>query len=103
MRVWSEQEIVDLIKESNYAVERAILALYNRQTEREKTEGLTIHNNNVGFNAWDAKRGSYYAEWIMQGKLLSGNHIDRAREMLIKYRGQLTEIANKNEKEKENG
>ena len=103
MKIWPENEIVDLIKRSDFAVERAILALYNRQTEREKSQEVTIYSNNIGFNAFDAKRGSYYASWLSKGKRLTGAHLGRAREMSIKYRRQLAEIANKNEEKKENG
>ena len=56
----------------------------------------TIYNNNIGFNHAHAKRGSYYAKWILSGKHLSRHHIERGRKMALKYVGQLVDIANSN-------
>lgn len=93
-KVWTEVEIANLVLTNNRAVEKAILAIYNRQTESEQANSTTLHTNGVGFAGPDARLGSYYARWIISGRSLSGKHLDKARQMAIKYRRQLTEIAN---------
>ncbi len=82
-----------LITNNNHAVERAILAIYNRQTADEQNTEHTKHSNGMGFAAPDAKLGSYYAKWILSGKNLSGRHLEKARMMSYKYVRQLCEIA----------
>lgn len=82
-----------LLNMNDRAVERAIVAIYNRQTEDEQNAQDTKHSNGVGFSGADARLGSYYAKWIMSGKHLSGNHLVKARLMSYKYVRQLSEIA----------
>lgn len=93
-KIWNEDEIVGMILNNNRAVDRAVMAIYNRQTENEKMDGDTKVLNGIGFNGADAKMGTYYARWVMSGRNLSGHHLERARAMMIKYRKQLTNIAN---------
>lgn len=73
------------------AVGAAMVALYNRQTSDEKISGGTRVQNGRGFSSYDAKRGTYYARWVMKGNRLTGRHLDRARKMARKYRKQLAE------------
>ncbi|MCI0525954.1 MAG: hypothetical protein L0Y56_00675 [Nitrospira sp.] len=75
------------------AVERAIIAIYSRQTQEEQVSESTLRLNGIGFSGADARLGSYYARWIQNGKRLSGKHLERARKMTLKYRKQLLEIA----------
>ena len=37
---------------------------------------------------------SYCAKWILSGKHLSGEHLNKARKHILKYSGQLEKIAN---------
>lgn len=90
-----------LLMTNDIAVERAIVAIYNRQTEMEKEAKETIKCNGVGFTASDAKFGSYMAKWILSGKKLSGVYLEKGRKMSIKYCDQLLQIAlEKQNKEK---
>lgn len=75
------------------AVERAIVVLYNRQTNDEKRDKNTRHRNGRGFNGADARIGSYLAEWILKGNRLSGKWMLKARELAFFYMGQLVEEA----------
>ena len=93
-KVWTDNEIIHLLVNNNRAVDRAVMAIYNRQTESEKSVGDTRILNGIGFSGADAKLGTYYARWIMSGRNLSGRHLEKARGMMIKYRKQLAEIAN---------
>lgn len=77
------------------AVEAAIVAIYNRQTEGEKVTGMTVESNGIGFAAGDDKIGSYMARWILSGKRLTGRFERRAAVMAHKYARQLAEKANR--------
>lgn len=82
-------------------LERGILALDARQTADEKASDETIHDNDQGWNAADAKFGGYLANYIRrcrrpEGQRLSGRFVGEAREMMRKYAGQLARIANAN-------
>lgn len=87
-------------------IERALVALYERQTADEQASGDTSHKNGKGFNCFDAELGSSFAKQIVEqkelvraynnpeGKRLSPKQRAVARKMLIKYAGQLAGIAN---------
>ena len=45
-------------------LERAVLAIDNRQTSDESAASVTIHDNGRGWSAADAKEGAYLARWI---------------------------------------
>lgn len=74
------------------AVGRAMVALYKLQTVDEQRSRSTRYHNNQGFSASDAYLGSYYARWVLRGQKLSGNHLEKARKMALKYRKQLARI-----------
>lgn len=93
-KVYTELDIVGMLLSDNLSVDRAVMAIYNRQTQDEKRISDTRVLNGIGFNGADARTGSYYARWIMSGRNLSGHHLERARAMMIKYRKQLMDIAN---------
>jgi hypothetical protein len=90
---WTREKVIELLDRNPRAVERAIVALYNLQTADEQAAGITRLQNGAGFSAFDAKAGTYYAEWILSGKRLSGKYLAKAREMAKKYVGQLVAIA----------
>lgn len=96
----TRETIKQNILNDNRWLERAIMAIYRMQTDSEKINKQTEQVNNVGFNSADARLGSYYATYIMKGNRLSGHHIDRARKLIIKYAGQLENIANGNRSRK---
>lgn len=99
-RVWNRSSVRVLLSHSDEAVERAVLYIYSQQTASERANGLTTEKNDRGFNAADADLGKYLADWILNPKNpskprhLSGKWIVKAREMIKKYAGQLTEYAN---------
>lgn len=93
-KTYTVEQITNLLQTNNTAVERGILAIYKRQTNDEKITRNTHHHNNVGFSAADARTGTYLANWLLSGKHLNGKFLDKGRNIAIKYRKQLTEIAN---------
>lgn len=91
---WTRDQIDALLRANPKAVERAMIRLYELQTGDERAAGETKHNNNVGFAGNAAKRGSYYARWVMSGRQLSGHHLDRALSIALRHSRQLVAIAN---------
>lgn len=76
-------------------VERAIIVLHEHQTTEEKQSDRTIEANGVGFNAFDAKVLSYYAEWLKEdGNHLTGKYLDNAKRALPKYAKQILKLIN---------
>jgi len=92
----TRDQIKAMLRDSDRAVERAILALYKRQTQDEQASSCTQHTNGQGFNAFDAPSGTYYAKWILKGRKLTGRHLVNARKMAVRYVGQLSDIAAEN-------
>lgn len=101
IRVWDKKSIQDLLARSDKAVERAILAIYARQTEDEKGGG-TKWKNGMGFGAFDAGYFTQRAKFILEdqkhGRNFTPYLAEQARRRGIKrYWRQLAEIANENE------
>lgn len=91
----TKESIKALLLRSDRAVERAIVAIYNRQTLDEQSSQETKHSNNIGFSGAHARLGTYYAQWILQGNSLTGRHLEKARKIALHYVGQLVTIANR--------
>jgi hypothetical protein len=85
--------IIALLARNDLAVERAMVALYQRQTADEQHTSTTSHSNGRGFNYYHAERGTYYAKWVLSGRHLTGHHLAAARKMATYYARQLSEIA----------
>ena len=116
---YTRPDIDALLTRSDAAVERAIIVLFERQTDDEQSRASTNHQNNRGFASCDARAGTRFARWL-QGMddnnrkrfpIKSLNHpkaarifrnyckngegvIGRARRIAIKHSRQLVEIAN---------
>lgn len=86
---WTKERVRILLASNDKAVERAIIALYRRQTLDEQNDGETRYSNGVGFSGAHANLGSYCARWILDGKSLSGPYLNRARIMVLHYVDQL--------------
>jgi hypothetical protein len=93
MTKWNRDSIAKLLHTSDRAVERAIVAIYDRQTQDEKATSDTKHTNHRGFRSNHASKGSYYARWVNSGRRLSGFHLENARKIALHYTRQLAEIA----------
>ena len=93
-KIWTIEEIRELLKESDKAVARAILAIYNRQTEDEQTIKETTDHNGIGYNGVDANFMSSLAQFYQSKGFLSAGQLKYGRKAIMKYAGQLTEIAN---------
>ena len=81
-KTWTRSEIETLLNRNNRAVERAMVAIWKRQTEDEQATETTRHHNGIGFSGWTARSGSYFAQWLQSGRSLSGKHLAKARKIL---------------------
>ena len=95
-KVWTRQEIGALIIRNDRAVERAMVSLWEKQEEDERTDAVARHHNGKGFAHWSVGPGTYFANWVRSGRHLSGRHLAKARKIAMFHVGQLTRMANVN-------
>lgn len=104
--MWTKDTIQNLLATNDLAVERAVVAIYDRQTADEKRDSDTKHDNFRGFRANHAPTLSYFARIILKGwKEANGKkrvHLNpvklaKARTFIMQYHRQLAEIANSKE------
>lgn len=93
-KTWTREEIETLVNTNDRAVERAMVAIWERQTADEQSSDTTRHHNGIGFSGWTARSGSYYARWVLDGNSLTGKHLAKARRIALHHAGQLLRIAN---------
>jgi len=93
-RTWTQDEIKNLLLTNDQACTKALIRLFERQTDEEALNEQTVVLNSRGFNAFDAKILTSLARWILSGKLLTKRQIELIRKRIIKYTRQLTDIAN---------
>lgn len=93
-RIWTEDEIRELVQTNDKVLHGALRNLYNEQTADEQRAGDTKHNNGVGFNGADAKIMSSFAEFLNKTGFLTTKQKVVARRKLVKYNKQLTKLAN---------
>jgi hypothetical protein len=91
---YTVDDIVELLYANPVAVERSIIALFEKQTEDEQNVNDTKYKNYRGFGTNTVKKGSFYAKCILSGESLTGEHLDIARGICLHHRKQLAKIAN---------
>ena len=93
-RVWTEEEIRNLVQTNDKVLYGALRNLYNCQTADEKEDGETTHQNGAGFNGLDAPILSSIAEFLNKNGFLTEKQKVLVRKKLVKYNRQLTRLAN---------
>lgn len=93
-RVWTAEEIADLIQTNDTVLYRALKKLYAEQTRDEQMSGETTHRNGIGFNGVDSRFLSSVAEFLNRTGSLTAKQKVVTRRMLKKYNKQLTRLAN---------
>ena len=93
-RVWTAEEIKELIQTNDKVLYGALKKLYACQTADEKAVGETVEYNGVGFNGVDSPILSSMAEFLIQRGYLSDKQKCIVRKKLVKYNKQLTKLAN---------
>lgn len=96
--MWNKEKIHALLDANPVAVQRAIVAIFKRQTGDEKVGGYTRHTNHVGFSKFDAEFLTSLAQQIEAGRALSAKQLAVGRNKIKRYHRQLVEIANANPK-----
>jgi hypothetical protein len=91
--IFSETYFRNMLATNQDWLERAVLAIDERQTFDERQSQETKHRNAQGWNSADARYGGYLARYIRNGNRLSGSHVEKARRIIRKYAGQLVRIA----------
>lgn len=96
-KLWNKEEIQALLDRNDVAVVRALLTIYQNQTEDEKAVGATRHWNSIGFTGADDMFLSSVAEKVQQyGRFASEKQLNAVRKSIKKYWKQLLqEIAQK--------
>ena len=98
-KVYTKEEIREMVTTNDAWAIRAILALYKRQTDSEKVEGSTNVHNGRGFNKFDAEFMTSLVAFYNKAGFLTEGQLKSAKRKLGKYSRQLLEIA----QEKSNG
>lgn len=96
---WTKDEVRQMVTTNQLWTERAIVVLYDYQTDDEKSDEVTKHENNVGFSGTDAYILSEYARWIHARKHLTPKQLKLAQKRIGKYAGQLLRIINSKQSE----
>lgn len=100
MRVWTVEEIGNLVQTNDVVLYRALRRIYDKQTQYEKITRATCESNGVGFNHADTKFMTSVCEHLIKWNTLTDNQKFCARKRLVKYTKQLTKIANEIEAQK---
>lgn len=88
-----KQWVLNKLDENSRWVEKAVVAIFNRQTNDEQRTNSTNNNNSMGFNGLDAEFGSSLAKAILKYGKLTPNQAPHARRIIGKYWKQLIEVA----------
>ena len=101
MKIWTIEEMKNLIATNDTVLYKSLIVLYNGQTADEKACGETTHNNGIGFNGVDAPILTSFAEFLKTTKFLTAKQKVIARKKLPKYAKQLVTVANEMEAQKD--
>lgn len=93
-RVWTEEEIKELVQTNDTVLYGALKKLYACQTADEQSSKETKEHNGVGFNGFDAEFLSSVAEFLLKRGFLTEKQKMYTRRKLVKYNKQLTKLAN---------
>lgn len=89
----AKEQLQALIDANDKAVYRAILLIYDRQTEAEKSTMSTLADNGIGFSGCDAELLSSFASQLRDRGWLTTNQLPFARRKIRKYWKQLWQLA----------
>lgn len=93
-RVWTSEEIKELVQTNDKVLYGALKKLYACQTADEQACRETQHQNGVGFNACDGNILTGISQFLIAHGFLSDKQKTLVRKKLVKYTKQLTMLAN---------
>ena len=73
--------------------DRALIAIYNGQTQAEKDSAVTSEDNGIGFSGIDAEILTSFAEQFLRRGFLSPKQRAIVAKKMPKYAGQLWRLA----------
>jgi len=88
-KTYTQQDIQDMLKTNDKAVIRAMLVIYEYQTEDEKNSDETLHANGMGFSGADAFILTQFTKFYKEHGFLSGKQLEIARKKMPKYAKQI--------------
>lgn len=90
-----ESYLKDLVRTNDQALLRAIVLIYDNQTDEAKLKGESIEDNCIGFSKIDAAEMGAIARKIKAKKQLSKGELVKSRNKMQKYWKQLMIISKK--------
>ena len=91
---WTKDQMKEFVQNNDKVLYGALLALYDCQTADEKCDGTTHHYNGAGFNGVDSEFLSSVSESLKKYGRLTDKQKVVTRKKLVKYMGQITNLAN---------
>lgn len=91
-----EVYLKDLLKRNNKALFKAIILIYDQQTEEEKRTNTSVEGNKIGFSKIDAKELSRIARKLKREEPLTEGELAKSRNKMPKYWKQLMVIGKRN-------
>ena len=77
---WNRERINALLERNDRSVERALIALFHRQTTDEQKWEQTKHHNGIGFSGYDAEIFTSFAKQVLNGRQLSPKQLAVCRK-----------------------
>lgn len=93
-KIWTEDEIKQLVQNNDKVLYGALKKLYGEQTTDEQNSHETKEHNGVGFNGVDAPFLSNVSEFLIRNGFLTDKQKYYVRKKLVKYTKQLVRLAN---------
>lgn len=103
-KIVTKQSLTEMLNSSKekqiQIIGRALVALFNRQVEDEKSTNDTKYRNGIGFTPSDAKSGTLTAKYFLKHKTLLEWQVEKwlvrtssGFPKIVKYSRQLNEVA----------
>lgn len=96
-----KQYLQNLVKTNDRALYKAIVLIYDNQTEEEKAKEQSVEDNYIGFTKVDAKVLGDIAKKIKAGQQLTAGELAKSRNKMAKYWKQLMVISKRQMAERE--
>lgn len=89
---YTVQMIRTLLQQDEAFLYKALLLLFERQTQDEQDVLITKHRNGAGFSSADGTALSMYAVTVKNGGKLYDERLIDCRDRILKYAKQLHEL-----------
>lgn len=91
-KVWTKESLQELVSKNDTALYRALLRIYDKQTETEKAVKETHDWNEVGFSGVDGRIMTSIADFYVKRKYMTIKQKAIVRTKMKKYCGQLLKL-----------